>query len=139
MYKKFFKKIIAQSLSDLQMISACCYEAKVKLLDIKYLKKNQIFLISLVRYNLEDEKNSEQINSVLKFDYIKSSKSKNINQLDENITLKLIAIDVYKKQENYEIILLFSENAIITLSAEIIDVTLEDQKKLENDKNTKNK
>ena len=65
---------------------------------------------------------------VLKFDYIKSSKSKNINQLDENITLKLIAIDVYKKQENYEIILLFSENAIITLSAEIIEVTLEDQK-----------
>ena len=137
MSKKFFKKIIAQSTSDLQMISACCYEANIKLQDIKYLKKNQIFLISLVRNNYEQQKKNEQINSILKFDYIKSSKSKNINQLNENITLKLIAIDVYKKQENYEIILLFSENAIITLSAEIIEVTLEDQKKLKNDENIK--
>ena len=63
----------------------------------------------------------------MKFDYVQSSKSKNINQLDENITLKLIAIDIFKKTENYEIILLFSKNAIITLSAEIIEVTLEDQ------------
>ena len=72
-------------------------------------------------------KEVQTIKSVVKFDYVQSSKSKNINQLDENITLKLIAIDIFKKSENYEIILLFSKNAIITLSAEIIEVTLEDQ------------
>ena len=83
--------------------------------------------MSIVRQNHEEEKSSKNIKSILKFDYVQSSKSKNINQLDENITLKLIAIDIFKKSENYEIILLFSKNAIITLSAEIIEVTLEDQ------------
>ena len=127
MSNKFFKKIIAQNTSDLHFISACCYESEIKLKDIKYLKKNRLFLMSIVRQNHEEERRSKNIKSILKFDYVQSSKSKNINQLDENITLKLIAIDIFKKSENYEIILLFSKNAIITLSAEIIEVTLEDQ------------
>ena len=127
MSNKFFKKIIAQNTSDLHFISACCYESEIKLKDIKYLKKNRLFLMSIVRQNHEEERSLKNIKSILKFDYVQSSKSKNINQLDENITLKLIAIDIFKKSENYEIILLFSKNAIITLSAEIIEVTLEDQ------------
>ena len=127
MSNKFFKKIIAQNTSDLHFISACCYESEIKLKDIKYLKKNRLFLMSIVRQNHEEERSLKNIKSILKFDYVQSSKSKNINQLDENITLKLIAIDIFKKPENYEIILLFSKNAIITLSAEIIEVTLEDQ------------
>ena len=40
---------------------------------------------------------------------------------------------IFKKKENFEIVLLFSKNGIITLSTEVIDVTLEDQK-IENDK-----
>tara|TARA_Y100001970_G_C14191715_1_gene835773 strand:- start:777 stop:1163 length:387 start_codon:yes stop_codon:yes gene_type:complete len=126
---KFLKKIIAQSSSDLQIISACCSESKVKLSEMKYLKENQIFLISLLRKNVEEGKNKENIYSVIKFEYILSSKSKNINQYNRDDILNLLAIDIYKKENNYEIILLFSENAIITLTAEIIEVTLEDQKK----------
>jgi len=45
MKKRFLKKIIAQSQEDLQIISACCSEAKIKLENIKYLSKNKIFLI----------------------------------------------------------------------------------------------
>ena len=58
---KFLKKIIAQSSSDLQIISACCSESKVKLSEMKYLKENQIFLISLLRKNVEEGKNKENI------------------------------------------------------------------------------
>ncbi len=36
MEKKFLKKIIAQSSEDLQIISACCSEAKIKLGDITW-------------------------------------------------------------------------------------------------------
>ena len=64
---------------------------------------------------------------------INSSKSKNIDQKDPNLSLELLTIDIFKKEQNFEIIMLFSENRIITLSAEVIEVTLEDQK-LENDK-----
>ena len=65
---------------------------------------------------------------VVKFVFIESSKSKNINQSNVDLTLELFAIDIFKKKENFEIVLLFSKNGIITLSTEVIDVTLEDQK-----------
>ena len=128
MDKKYLKKIIAQSPLDLKMISACCSEAKLKLSDIKYLPKNKLFLISIERLNKEIENKSEKINSIIKFEFIESSKSKNMDQSNQEIILELLAIDLVKKNQNYEIILLFSNNAFITLSAEIIEVTLEDQK-----------
>ena len=128
MDKKYLKKIIAQSPLDLNMISACCSEAKLKLSDIKYLPKNKLFLISIERLNKEIENKSEKINSIIKFEFIESSKSKNIDQSNQEIILELLAIDLVKKNQNYEIILLFSNNAFITLSAEIIEVTLEDKK-----------
>jgi len=130
MTKKFLKKIIAQNQEDLRVISALCSEAKIKQSEIKFLKNNKIFLISLERKNKENKNSKEKINSILKFEFIEESKSKNINQNNEENVLELLAIESYKKQSNYEIILLFSNNAIINLSAEIIEVTLEDLKEI---------
>ena len=135
MNKKFLKKIIAQSQEDLQIISACCSEAKLKTNDIKYLSSNKIFLLSISRLNKEAEDKKRIINSIIKFDSIESSKSKNIDQNDPDSILELFAINVFKREHNFEITLLFSKNRIITLSAESIDITLEDQKFI-NDKNT---
>ena len=128
----FLKKVIAQSPDDLQIISAICEESKVKISDIKYLPSTKIFLLSVLRIDKETD-SGKPINSVIKFEFIESSKSKNINQSNANLTLELFAIDIFKKKENFEIVLLFSKNGIITLSTEVIDVTLEDQK-IENDK-----
>ena len=127
----FLKKVIAQSPDDLQIISAICAESKVKISDIKYLPSTKIFLLSLLRKDKETD-NDKPINSVVKFEFIESSKSKNIDQSNSDSTLELFAIDIFKKKENFEIVLLFSKNRIITLSTEVIDVTLEDQK-IEND------
>ena len=134
MGKKFLKKIIAQSSKDLQMISACCSEAKLKLRDIKYLSSSKIFLLSLSRLNREEDID-KHINSIVKFEFIESSKSKNIDQNNLDLTLELLAINVFKREQIFEITLLFSKNRIITLTAEIIEATLEDQKIL-NDKNS---
>ena len=128
MRNKFFKKIIARSSDDLQFISAYCSNSSIKINNIKYLKKNKIFLILLERVN-QDKKN-QKISSILKFEFIDSTKSKNINQKDDNIMLKLIAIKLFKVKKNYEITLLFSNNAIINLSTEIIEATLEDLKQI---------
>ena len=128
----FLKKVIAQSPDDLQIISAICAESKVKISNIKYLPTTKIFLLSVLRMDKETA-NGKPINSVIKFEFIESSKSKNINQSNVDLTLDLFAIDIFKKKENFEIVLLFSKNGIITLSTEVIDVTLEDQK-IENDK-----
>jgi len=129
MDKKFLKKIIAQSPEDLQIISACCSEAKVKISDIKYLPSNKIFLLSLLRIDRENKKNKNLIKSIIKFEFIESSKSKNISQNNHNISLELLAIDIFKREHNFEIILLFSKNRFITLTSEICEVTLEDMEK----------
>ena len=134
MDKKFLKKIIAQSPEDLQIISACCSEAQVKTSEIKYLPSTKIFLISLLRFDKENENNNNSINSIIKFEFIESSKSKNIDQKRPKMLMELIAIDVFKKELNFEITLLFSQNRFITLSSEVIEVTLEDQN-LKDDKN----
>ena len=123
----FLKKIIAQSPEDLQIISAICAESKVKISEIKYLPSSKIFLISILRTDKENKKDS-LINSIIKFEFIENSKSKNIDQLNKDLRLDLLTIDIFKKEDIYEILLLFSKNRIITLSTEVIDVTLEDQK-----------
>ena len=133
MENQYLKKIIAQSPEDLNVISACCSEGRVNIKNVKYLASNKIFLMSILRLSKEEEKKNKQINSIIKFEFINSSKSKNIDQKDPNLTLELLTIDIFKKEQNFEIIMLFSKNRFITLSAEVIEVTLEDQK-LENDK-----
>tara|TARA_B100001758_G_C17964619_1_gene380149 strand:+ start:194 stop:592 length:399 start_codon:yes stop_codon:yes gene_type:complete len=127
--KKYFAKIIAKDANGIQVISACCSEAKVKVSEIKFLKSNKIFLILIERLNQEN-KNKKKINSVCKFEFVDSVKSKNIDQNDKESILELIAIDLFKVQERFEITLLFKNNAFITLSTEVIEVTLEDQNKL---------
>ena len=129
MNKSYLKKIIAKDSNGLQMISACCSGAIVKISDMKYLKKNKIFLFFLERFKKEEEKSNEKISSICKFEFIDNVKSKNIDQLNDRLILELLAIDILKKNQIIEINLLFNNNAFITLFTEIIEVTLEDQNK----------
>ena len=127
--KKYLSKIIAKDQSGINVISACCSDAKAKVEDIKFLKKNKIFLLPIERINKE-KNNKEKIISICKFEFVDKVKSKNINQSDKNSILELITIDLFKVEENYEITLLFKNNAFITLFTEVLEVTLEDQNKL---------
>ena len=129
MEKSYFKKIIAQNPKDLQIIAALISESKTKISDIKYLPKNKIFLLSIERK--EKENNDDIINSIIKFSFIDVCKSKNVDQKNSEKILKLISIDVLKKNHNYEIIVVFSENSYISLQSEIIEAELIDQQKVE--------
>ena len=129
MSKKYFAKIIAKDPSGLQVISACCSDSKVKVEEIKFLKKNKLFLLSIERFNKEKD-NKEKIKSICKFEFVDDVKSKNIDQNGKDDILELLAIDLFKVGENYEIRLLFQNNAFITLYTEVLEATLEDQNKL---------
>ena len=129
MIKRYLAKIIAKDSQGLQLISACCAGAKVKISEIKYLPKNKIFLLSLERFSKEADNDNLKINSICKFEFIDSVQSKNVNQNDLNLVLELFTIDLLKNKENYEINLIFSNNTYITLSTEIVEATLEDQNK----------
>ena len=125
--KKYLSKIIAQDERSLQMISALCSEAKVKAEEIRYLPKNSIFLLSLKRLSVETENKNLSINSILKFDFVNSCRSKNINISNKDLELQLLNIDIYKNKEQFEISLIFDKNRIIELKSEIIECNLEDQ------------
>jgi len=130
MIKRYLAKIIAKDSQGLKLISACCFEAKVKVSELRYLKKSQIFLIFLQRFNRENKKDNQIINSVCKFEFVESVKSKNIDQNNKNLTLELLTIDFIKNKDRFEINLIFSNNSLITLSTEIVEATLEDQNKI---------
>ena len=87
-------------------------------------------MISLERKSLETRDDKKKINSFLNFNFIDKVKSKNINQKDLQLTLELIAIDFLKNKNNYEINLIFKDNAYISLITETIEVRLEDQNEI---------
>ena len=133
MSKKFLKKIIVQSPEDLAVISALCSESKVLQSEIKYLKQNKVFLFPVTRKNDGNNNSKKKIESIIKFEFIENSKSKNIIQDNTDNILDLLAIDVFKKNNNFEIFLLFKKNMAITLFAEIVEVTLEDIRQVDDE------
>ena len=130
MEKKYLAKIIANDQEGLQMISACSAGAKVKVLDVKYLESNKVFLLSIERTKVETGQEDQKINSICRFDFVDKVKSKNIDQSNQELVLELIGIDYLKNNTDYEINLIFSNNAHIALTTETIEVRLEDQNEI---------
>ena len=124
---KYLAKILGNDPESLQMIAALSSGAKVKVSDIKYLASNKVFLLSIERMNKEKEQDDKKINSVLRFDFITQSKSKNIDQSKQEMILELLSIDYLKNNDDYEITLIFNNNAQIILSSDTLECRLEDQ------------
>ena len=127
---KYLAKIIANDLEGLQMISACSSGAKVRVADIKYLQSSKVFLLSIKRTKIETNQKNKKINSICRFDFVEKVKSKNIDQSKHEMVLELIGIDYLKNNTDYEINLIFSNNAHIALTTETIEVRLEDQNEI---------
>ena len=127
---KYLTKIIANDQEGLQMISACSSGAKIKVSDIKYLSSNKVFLISIERTKIENDQKNIKVNSICRFDFVDKVKSKNIDQSNQETVLELIGIDYLKNNKDYEINLIFKNNAYIALTTETIEVRLEDQSEI---------
>ena len=124
---KYLAKIIALDLDGLSTISAIISGAKVLIADIKYLPSNKVFLLSIERTKIESEQKDKTINSIIRLDFVQKVRSKNIDQSNKDLVLELIAIDYLKNNEDYEINLIFNNNAYIALTTETIEARLEDQ------------
>ena len=126
-------KLLATSEKDLRVIAAHLQDSIVLSKDIANLKKNRIFLIQLNRFMWEDVekgvfRKNKRIRTVLKFDNVISVLSKNINVKNYEQFLDFLTIEsTIRSDKSYEIKLIFSGGAIIKISAEVIDVTLDDQ------------
>ena len=130
MDKKYLAKIIATDNEGLEMISVCCAGSKVKISEIKFLQSNKIFLFSVERTKIESGQKDKKVNSICKFDFVDRVKSKNIDQKNNDLVLELIGINYLKNKGDYEINLIFNNNAHISLITDTIEVRLEDQSEI---------
>ena len=125
-------KLIGENQEDLKTISAYIQDSIVNVGDIVFLEKNRIFIMIINRFMWEDiekgiNRQNKRIRCALKFEGILKVKSKKINQKNRNKSLECLTIKCNEiLNKNYEIIFLFSGNAIITLIAEFIEVILHD-------------
>ena len=126
-------KLIARTTDDLRVISAHLQDSIVKTSDIANLKKNRIFLMQLNRFMWEDVekgvfRKNKRIRTVLKFENILKVASKNVDQKKNDRFLDFLAIEtIQMPDKNYEMNLIFSEDIVLKLVAEAIEVTLDDQ------------
>ena len=98
-----------------------------KISDIKFLKSNKIFLLSVERTKVESGEEYKKVNSICKFDFVDRVKSKNIDQKNKDFLLELIGINYLKNKDDHEINLIFNNNSHISLTTDTIEVRLEDQ------------
>ena len=85
--------------------------------------------INMIKKHLKPTKENKG-GIISKESFIHQSNVKNIDQKKPQIVLELIAIDYMKNKEDYEINLIFKNNAHISLTAETIEVRLEDQNEI---------
>ena len=127
---EYCPQIIASDLYGLRVVSACSTGAKVRVADIKFLLSNKVFLLSIERMKIETNQEDKRINSILRFDNVLKVKSKNIDQNNKELAIELIAIDYLKNNSDYEINLMFENNAHISLVVEALEILLEDQNEI---------
>lgn len=126
-------KLIARTEEDLRVVSAHLQDSIVNIADIANLKKNKIFLMQLNRFMWEDVekgvfRKNKRIRTILKFENVINVLSININQLKKDHFLDFLAIETsVTPDKNYEMKIIFAGDSVIKVTAEVIEVTLDDQ------------
>ena len=126
-------KLIAKTEEDIRVVSAHLQDSIVNVADIANLKKNKIFLMQLNRFMWEDVekgvfRKNKRIRTILKFENVLKVISRNINQLKKDKFLDFLAIETnITPDNNYEMKIIFAGDSIISIIAEVIEVTLDDQ------------
>ena len=126
-------KLIARTVDDLRVVSAHLQDAIVNINDIANLKKNKILLLQLNRFMWEDVekgvfRKNKRIRSILKFENVIKVKSRNINLAGKDKFLDFLTIETNQMTDNnYEMKILFAGDSILKVTAEVIEVTLDDQ------------
>ena len=126
-------KLIARTVEDLRVVSAHLQDAIVNINDIANLKKNKILLLQLNRFMWEDVekglfRKNKRIRTILKFENVIKVKSRNINLASKDKFLDFLTIETNQMTDNnYEMKILFAGDSILKVTAEVIEVTLDDQ------------
>ena len=132
MTKKNRLKLIGKNQEDLKTISAYLQDSVIIVKDILFLKKNKIFIMILNRFMWEDAekgvfRKNKRIRCAVKFEEVIKVQSKNINQKNNKKPLEYLAIKSSFMSNNFfKIKIFFSGGGIITITSEVIEVSMND-------------
>ena len=130
--KKNRLKLIRKNQEDLKTISAYLQDSVIIVKDIIFLRKNKIFIMILNRFMWEDAekgvfRKNKRIRCAVKFEEVIKVQSKNINQKNNKKPLEYLAIKSSFMSNNFfKIKIFFSGGGIITITSEVIEVSMND-------------
>ena len=125
-------KLLGKNQEDLKVISAYLQDSVLIIKDTVFLKQNRTFVMIVNRFMWEDAekgvfRQNKRIRSAVKFDEVIKVKSRNINQKNKNKPLECLTIKCSPAfDETYKIKIFFAGDSIITITSEVIEVTLHD-------------
>ena len=125
------RKLIALDSEDLQVISAHCQDAVLKIGDLHYFAAEQRFAITMNRFVWEQgERQKERRRSVLHFERVQGVSLKGLDLKNKDQVINLLAIlkagDGPSKDEGETIDLVFSADKIVRLRVEVVEAQLTD-------------
>ncbi len=121
-------RIKAHDADDLRVLSALVQDSVLPASEISWLPQENRFALLLNRFRWEiDAKQSERVQSVLVFDCVQSVQTDSVDAADADQILSLLSIDLEQgKGCDAVITLILAGDGEIRLSAECIDVVLQD-------------
>lgn len=121
------RKMIALDSEDLQVISALCQDAVMKVGDLRYFPKDKRFVVELNRFVWEKgERQKERRRSVLHFERVEKVAGRKIDLKNKSLVLNLLAILVHSADKRETVELVFSEDRAVRLETECIEAQLTD-------------
>ena len=124
-------KLMAVDAEDLQVISACCQDAVMRVQELEYRASEKRFIVSMNRFAWEETDNKSQPDerrkSVLHFERVLGVKTQGINPKDKDTILSLLSVSFSKSVAPGGIIeLTFAGDGAIALEVECIEAQLGD-------------
>ena len=125
-------KLLGKNQEDLKVISAYLQDSVLIIKDTVFLKQNRTFVMIVNRFMWEDVekgvfRQNKRIRSAVKFDEVIKVESRNINQKNKSKPLECLAIKCGSFfDEAYKIKIFFAGDSIITITSEVIEITLHD-------------
>jgi Protein of unknown function (DUF2948) len=122
-------KLIALDREGLGVISAHIQDTCVKRADMAWLPGQQRFVVAGMRYDWVGAKTgpAERVASVLRFDRVLKVSHLGLKEMDQDVTLNLLAVTFEKTDPPAgTIILAFADGALVRLEIECVEVELSD-------------
>lgn len=126
-------KLVALDAEDLEVVSAHVQDAVLKVGDLKYLKKEQRFVLALNRFVWEREAGSgrrssyERRRSVLHFERVRAARASRIRRDDPDAVLELLAAQFEERDPPSGVVTLtFAGGGALELEVECLEARLAD-------------